>query len=345
MAYITFQPKDHFNTVLYTGNGATGRGITGVGFAPDWVWLKERADDTAAHFLNDNVRGGTKYLQSNSSSSETNDSNVITSLDSDGFTVGNDDDSNASGDTYVAWNWKAGGSGSANTDGTINSTVSVNTTAGFSIVTYTGNGSAGSTVGHGLGTTPKLILVKSNSDNYNWTVYYGIGTNYLVLNDAAGTTASNEVWNNTAATSSVFTVGNRNSTNQNTATFVAYCFAEVKGFSKFNLYNGNGSSTNAPFIYTGFKPGFIITKKLSGSDFWMLQDSARTPGNVANKYLQPNSTAVESTTNDVALDMFSNGFKLRNTGAHYNGSGGSYLSLAFAAEPLVASNEDAATAR
>jgi len=342
MAYISFQPKDHFKTVQWTGNGSTNS-ITGVGFQPDWVWGKSHTSGYS-HQLYDVLRGATYSLKTNGGTAQENLSTGLTSFDSDGFTLGSNTNINASGHTVTGWNWKAGGSGSANTDGTINSTVSVNTAAGFSIVTYTGNGSAGSTVGHGLGTTPKLIIVKSYSDNYDWVVYYGDATDYLVLNDAAGTTDSNEVWNDTAPTSTVFTVGNRNSSNQNTATFVAYCFAEKKGFSKFSSYTGNGS-TDGTFIHTGFKPGFIITKKLSGSDFWMLQDSVRSPINVANRYITPNSTAGATETNDVALDMLSNGFKLRNTGAHYNGSGGSYLSIAFAEEPFVSSNNIPATAR
>ena len=336
MAYSTIiKPSDYFNTKLYTGN-TPGQSITGIGFKPDFSWFKGRVGGGFDNSLRDVLRGSLQNISSNSTAAENTSANSVLSFDTDGFTLGTDNQSfvNENGTTYVAWNWKANGAGSANTDGSITSTVSANTTSGFSIVTYTGNSTAGATIGHGLGVAPKFIIVKSYSDNYNWTVYYGDPTDYLVLNASDATTDSNEVWNDTAPSSTVFTVGNRNSTNQNTATFVAYCFAEKTGFSKFGSYEGNGS-TDGPFVYTGFKPAFVMIKVTNGTDNWFIFDNRRSTsgGNVVDDYLYPNLSNAEGGTD--ILDFLSNGFKLRTTDGGQNGSS-NYIYMAFAESPFTA---------
>ena len=347
MAYTTINKStDHFNTKLYTGTGSA-QSITGVGFQPDWSWIKNASSGSNySHTLTDAVRGVTKHNASNNSNAEYTSTTEITSFNSDGFSVGTDVGVNSNGSTIVSWNWKANGQGSSNTDGSINTTyTSANTTAGISIIQYTGTGS-NATIGHGLGAVPSVILVKKTSGTGDWIGYFkSLGnTKNARLNETEAADTNSTVWNSTTPTSSVFSVGTFGETNGSGATFVAYCFAEKTGFSKFGSYTGNGNADGV-FIYTGFKPAFIITKRTDSGDFWMMQDSARSPTNVANKYIQANASAAESTTNDVALDMLSNGFKLRNTGAHYNGSGGSYIYLAFAEEPLVGSNNIPATAR
>jgi hypothetical protein len=341
MAYTTInKSSDYFNTKLYTGNGST-QSITGVGFQPDWLWIKNR-DGTNNHILQDAVRGATKSLESDGTGAETTSSTRVTSFDSDGFSIGSAGTNNTNTNNYVSWNWKANGQGSANTDGDITSTVSTNTTAGFSIVKYTGDGTTGQTVGHGLGSVPKLIINKQLTSQ-NWFVYHhSIGnTKVLKLNttDAETTTSG---WNNTTPTSSVFTIGTSSSTNVSGVDFINYCFAEKTGFSKFGSYTGNGNADGA-FIYTGFKPAWIMLKDTnSGSAGWMMFDNKRLGYNVDNNALYPNATAAEGTGDDV--DLLSNGFKARSTDAGINTSGNSYIYMAFG-QSLVGSNNIPCTAR
>ena len=345
MAYITFQPSDYFNTVLYTGNGST-QSITGVGFQPDWIWQKAR-NQTYDHRLFDAVRGTTKALYSNTSGSEGTESGV-TAFDSDGFSLGSAAGSNGNTVTFASWNWRAGGGqGSSNTDGSINTTyTSVNTTSGFSISTYTGTGSA-ATVGHGLGAVPKMVLVKRTNTTGNWTMYHiGSGaTKYLYLNQNAAEASASGIWNDTTPTSSVFSVGTDGEVNASGSTYVAYCFAEKKGFSKFGKYTGNGNA-NGPFIYTGFKPAFVITRRVTNNTGdWQLHDSKRTPTNVSDTILFPNGNTADSQASGYAMDMLSNGFKIRTDNNGKNNSSSDYIFLAFAEEPLVSSNNIPATAR
>ena len=335
MAYITFQPSDYFNTVLYTGNGST-QSITGVGFQPDWVWQKAR-NQTYDHRLFDAVRGTTKALYSNTSGSEGTESGV-TAFDSDGFSLGSAAGSNGNTVTYASWNWKANGQGSSNTDGSINTTyTSANTTAGFSIIKYTGSGSAG-TVGHGLGVTPDLTIRKKLNSSDDWYVHTTLiddSLDFLRLN----TTASKSDSSLTGFTSS--TIGVDNSSYEE----IIYAFATKKGFSKFGSYTGNGS-TDGTFIYTGFKPAFIMLKKTSGTGDWFINDVKRNTFNVVNSQLYPNINNVEENTSATQLDILSNGFKLRGTSSNALNSGNDvYLYMAFAEEPLVSSNDIPATAR
>lgn len=324
------KPNLYFDVVTYTGTGAT-QTISGLNFQPDFVWIKSRSAATD-NKLTDAVRGATKGLISNSTGAETTDSTGITAFTSSGFTLGSSSVYNNSGATYVAWCWKANGSGSSNTSGSITSTVSANTTSGFSVVTYTGTG-ANATVGHGLGVAPSMVIVKQRNTTRSWLVYNSnIGaTKYLVLDttDAAGTYAF--FWNNTEPTSSVFSIGTDGAVNTSGGTYVAYCFAPVAGYSAFGSYTGNGSA-DGPFVFTGFRPAFVLTKRTDSTGDWQLMDSSRDTYNVANKALFPNYALAEST--GYSKDFLSNGFKIRDSGASLNASGGTYIYMAFASAPL-----------
>ena len=342
MAYITFQPSDYFNTKLYTGNGST-QSITGVGFQPDWLWIKNR-DGTNNHILQDAVRGATKSLESDGTGAETTSSTRVTSFDSDGFSIGSAGTNNTNTNNYVSWNWKANGSGSANTDGSISSTVSANTTAGFSIVTYTGTG-ATATVGHGLGVAPSVIIQKKTSASATWLVKHpAIGTNGYIRLDASNASATDAaIWNSTDPTSTVFSIGTDATINGSGATSVAYCFAEKKGFSKFGSYTGNGNA-DGTFVYTGFRPAFVIFKLSSASgEHWGILDNKRDTFNETDTLLFANLNQAEQSGGDV--DFLSNGFKHRGTDGRSNSSGATYIYMAFASEPLVSSNDIPATAR
>ena len=345
MAYTTInKPTDHFNTLLYVGNGSDANSITGVGFKPDWVWTKNR-DHAADNYQHDIVRGVQNAIRSNNNSATYATSINLQSFDSDGFTLGTQDGLNKSGDKIVSWNWLAGGSqGSSNTDGSINTTyTSANTTSGFSISQYTGDGST-STVGHGLGVIPKVIIIKGLSNSGAWQFYHeDLGNNKkLILNTNAAESSSGYM-NNTSPTSSVFTVTNDNDIGTSGYTYVAYAFAEKTGFSKFSSYTGNGQ-TNGAFINTGFKPAWVMVKRYdSGSEDWRISDNKRDPENVMDRVLFANLSNVESDAD--VLDFLSNGFKLRTTDGGMNAAGGTYVYMAFAEAPFVGTNNIPCTAR
>ena len=345
------KPSDYFNTVTWSGDNTSPRTITGVGFQPDWVWLKNRTGGTRDHYLSDVVRGADKSLNSNLTDAEvTAESNGYTSaFTSDGFTLLNGGNSvgevNDTTRTYVAWNWLSGGTASSNTDGSITSQVSANTTSGFSIVRWSGTAS-NATIGHGLGVAPKMIICKDTSDTYNWGVYHqAIGnTKYLYLNSTAAEATSSSTWNNTTPTSTVFSVGNAGATNASgTNNMIAYCFAEKKGYSKFGSYTGNGS-TDGTFVYTGFKPAWVMVKRTNTSGgSWVITDNKRSAFNEVDKALLADSNIADYTGYD--RDFLSNGFKLRTSEASHNQSGGSFIYMAFAAEPLTGTNGIPCTAR
>ena len=346
MSYITFQPSDYFNTKLYTGTGSSNS-LTGVGFQPDLVWIKRRSA-ISSNQLFDAVRGVTKRVFSDSNEAESTDATTLTSFDSDGFTVSTHTGLNNSSDTYASWNWLANGSGSANTDGTINTTyTSANTTSGVSIIQYTGNSTSGATIGHGLGVEPSVYFCKkTNSSGDNWGFYHkSLGaTKYLLLNTNDSGLTSSAPWNDTAPTSSVITLGNATAVNGNTDTFIGYAFAEKKGFSKFGSYVGNGS-TDGTFVYTGFKPAFIIVKQSSASgESWKMWDTKRSTFNITDKWLEPDDNQAEGSGSN-GIDILSNGFKCKQTNTAMNASGATYIYMAFASEPLVSSNDIPATAR
>ena len=337
------KPTDYFNTVLYTGNGASSHAISGVGFQPDWVWLKDRSD-VANHFLFDSVRGVTKAINSNQTYAESTQVNALTAFGSDGFTVGSDGDVNGSGDLIASWNWLASNTTASNTDGSITSTVSANTTSGFSIVSYTGTG-ANATVGHSLNSSPSVIIFKSRTNGAtNWFMYNkNIGaTHHLVLNENGASSTSSTLFQDTEPTSSVFSIGTNTNTNESGATFISYCFAEKKGFSKFGSYTGNGS-TDGTFVYTGFKPAFVMMKRTGGVQDWIILDNKRPEYNETNRALYPNANYDDIGT-DKAIDTLSNGFKLRKNHEAINFSE-NYIYMAFASNPFVTSTGIPTTAR
>jgi len=482
MAYTTIDDGSaHFQTVIWSGDGSSTRSITHSGnsnLQPDWTWHKVRSH-AASHMLYDSTRGVGKRLHSDQSSAEATETNsgTITSFDSNGFSVNtgasNNFYTNQSGKTYVAWQWKAGGStptktykvvvvsdsgnkyrfrnsgdtatyaasavtldlqeggtyifdqsdssnsghplrfsttsngthgggseyttgvttsgtagnagaftqitvaasaptlyyyctqhsamggqvntnsthGQTNFDGSILSVSQANTTAGFSIVTYTGNATAGQTVGHGLGVKPEIIFAKNRSNGNNWNVYAepvdNTGNNYLSLNGTVGKESDFNMWNDTAPTTSLITLGNRNETNGSSHNMVFYCFHSVKGYSKIGSYTGNGNADGA-FIYTGFAPAWLMVKRSDGSNDWVIFDNKRTPSNVIRKYLYANSSTQEDSASagfSNMVDFLSNGFKLRNTFNNSNGSGVSVIFMAFAEHPFVSSKGVPTTAR
>ena len=328
------------NTVMdvntWTGNGSTQTITNAAGFKPDLVWVKSRSLANG-HALVDSVRGASLYLQSNSQNGDVNDSTVISAINTNGFSVGSSSLSNANAATQVGWQWQAGqGSTSSNTSGTITSTVSVNASAGFSIATYTGTGVT-STIGHGLGVAPSLIIAKSRTGTTkSWIAYHqslGAGK-YIFLNDTAAAVSSTDAWNNTTPTSSVFNVTYFSQNNESSTPYVAYCWTPIAGYSAFGSYTGNGS-TDGPFVYLGFRPKFIIVKRTDVADNWYTFDSARSGYNYANDALSPNlSDAEYSGLTYNFIDLLSNGFKMRDTYAGRNASGGNYIYMAFAENPF-----------
>jgi hypothetical protein len=332
----------------YTGTNTTlpvSNAVNGVGFQPDWVWVKNRTTATA-HMLQDSVRGATAYINSNTTSAENTNtaSDWFRSFDSNGFTVSNlttggssTIEWNNAGYNYVGWQWKAGGAAVSNTAGSITSSVSANTTAGFSVVTYTGTG-ANATVGHGLGVAPSMIIVKSRSATFTWRVYHAsIGNgNVLFLSATDASTAESTAWNSTTPTSSVFSVGTSSGTNGSAGTYVAYCFAPVAGYSAFGSYTGNGS-TDGPFVYLGFRPRFLTIKASSfAGESWYLFDTTRNTFNVIGEALVANQSSAEFSF--VMLDVLSNGFKARTTNSLCNTSGATYIYYAVAENPFAYSN-------
>jgi len=343
MAQIN-KPDEYFNTVLWTGNGTDDRSITGVGFKPDWVWYKERSN-VGDHTVHDVVRGAGERLFPADTSAESLDANSLQAFETDGFQIGTNSDVNGNTETYVAWNWLADNtSGSANTDGSISSTVSANTTSGFSIVSYTGTG-ANATVGHGLGVAPSWIVIKGRNQTEDWTTYHiSTGnTKNVILNSTAVPDTSTTYWQDTSPTSSVFYLGSSTRPNTSGGTYIAYCFAEKKGFSKFGSYTGNGNA-DGNFVYLGFKPAWVLVKNSSlGGENWVLLDNKRDIDNPTNLALFPNLSDAESGT--YPFDFVSNGFKIRDTSASYNRSGDVFIFMAFAENPLVGTNNIPATAR
>ena len=331
-----------FNIKLYTGNGSAGNAQSGLGFQPDFLWFKSRSA-ARSHGLFNAVMTRTFGLASESNTSEYTSiaGRDLASFDSDGFTVGvpeNFGSTNTSGDSIVAWAWKANGTGASNSAGSITSTVSANTTSGFSVVTYTGTG-ANATVGHGLGVAPSMIISKSRTStgsDGNWPVYHkSLGaTDYLILNTTAATAANIGAYNNTSPTSSVFSVGTFTGTNGSALGIIAYCFAPIAGYSAFGSYTGNGSA-DGPFVFTGMRPAYVMIKRSSAVADWYVLDVVRNTYNAANLNLYPNLSNAEATFS--ALDILSNGFKIRNSDNDFNASGGTYIYMAFASNPFKTS--------
>tara|TARA_R100001126_G_scaffold95341_1_gene66918 strand:+ start:16 stop:1053 length:1038 start_codon:yes stop_codon:yes gene_type:complete len=345
MAYTTIDKStNYFDTRLYTGTGAENV-VSDLGFNPDFVWFKKRSA-TEHHFLYDQVRGALKKIASSNQNAEATETQTLKSFGSGGYTLGTSAEVNGSSVTYVAWNWKANGQGSSNTDGSINTTyTSANTTTGISISKYTGTG-ANATVGHGLGVAPKMIIFKNLDTATAWDVFFhdvGQGRR-LFLDQSVSFNTSTNYMNDTYPTSTVFSVGNADNTNKSGSPMIAYCFTDVTGYQKIGSWSGNGNADGV-FIYTGFKPAFILSKNSNRNENWLIHDNKRSTYNVNQTKLSPNDTSVDSTNSAFALDFLSNGFKIRTTDTALNQSGELYAYLAIAEAPLVGSNNIPATAR
>jgi hypothetical protein len=338
-APLVTKASDVMDVVLYTGTGSALTPTSSLGFNPDLVWIKGRSGATD-HALYDSVRGVEKRLESNTTDAEVTSDSGVTAFNTAGFSVGTLAQVNTSSATYAAWAWDAGSSTVTNTQGSISSQVRANASAGFSVVTYTGTGSAGATVGHGLGVAPQMIIVKNRDTAYAWQVYHSANTanpetDYLVLNTTAATADALDRWNDTAPTSTVFSLGGGVQVNTNTEDYVAYCWTGLVGYSSFGSYTGNGSS-DGPFVYTGFRPRFLLLKCSSVGDafqHWHMFDSVRNTYNQMNARLQANSSAAEDSFS--VIDFTSNGFKLRYADAYFNQSGATYVWAAFAESPFA----------
>ena len=351
MAYTTIDdPSAYFTTVLYTGTSddsvKTVTNDANAGdFKPDWLWIKARSGSYATrdHALYDSNRGATKRLESNATDAEATDSNNV--FNTNGFTLTSNYSINGPSTNYVGWQWKCnGGTTASNTDGSITSTVQANTTAGFSIVTYTGNGTEGATFGHGLGATPDLVIVKGRADADNWAVFNGTSTTnsrslHLDTTDAEIPVSSYNFWNlywdETRPSSTVVTLGVDSKVNKNSGTKVAYCFRSIQGYSKIGKYIGNGNA-NGTFVHLGFKPAWVMTKRTDTANGWPISDNARNPFNVVDISSYANSASDANTVSN-HYDSVSNGFKLRGTSTGWNTSGGTYIYIAFAEHPFVSS--------
>jgi len=373
MAYTTIDdPSQYFQTTLYTGDGSSSNAITNGGnsdLQPDWIWIKDRVA-TNGHGLQDTSRGITKVLFANGDDYEDQYTNtMVSSVQSDGFTVPNNSNSNTNSNKYVAWQWKCnGGSRTTFTESGNNpgGGYQANTTAGFSIVDYTGTSGAG-TVSHGLGAVPKVLIVKNRDASIDWAVYHRNASSagndsYLELNTTDAVATAGTAWNDTSPSSSVFTVGTNARTNTNNETFIAYCFAEIQGYSKFGSYIGGGdvagnNDASGPFIHTGFKPAWVMLRNTKNGEGWFIHDSkiddngvndagnpAGAVGNPVERRFQVNTTQAEvGTTN--AVDFLSNGFKLRTDTGSHNGADDSFIYMAFAEHPFVSSKGVPVTAR
>jgi len=352
MAYTDIDdPSAYFQTTLYTGNGQAGHAITNSGnsdLAPNWVWIKQR-NGTGTHRITDSVRGVQDEFIANDSIAEDTNGGGLSAFGSDGFTLGDSGAYNGNNNTYVSWNWKAGTSfsndASATSVGTIDSAGSVSTDAGFSIQTYTGTGSEG-TIGHGLGATPKIIFYKRLTGDGSWVVQSTLLANrtQLVLNGTDAVITASNLADNTNWSSSVFAVGTNADMNADGVPYIAYCFADVQGYSKIGSYVGTGN-VDGTFIHLGFKPAFTMIKKTNATSVWHLADNKRIGFNPLNYRLQPGNSDAEYQGSEIYSDFLSNGFKLRNTDDDTTGSGDSYIYMAFAENPFVTSTGVPATAR
>jgi hypothetical protein len=353
------KPNLYFNTILYTGDGASPRTLTGVGFQPDLVYIRNR-DQAGSWAWYDAVRGtgASKNFSTDSANAEGSGGDAtgygfLSAFNTDGFSVTTGTVAynivNQSSIKYSAWNWLGANTTASNTSGTITSTVSANTTAGFSIVSYTGTG-ANATVGHGLGVAPSFIIFKTRNASYNWIVWtkaFATPTSqYLRLNLTDGVVSGNNPLNGTLPSSTVISLSSDNNVNESAKTYIAYCFAEIKGYSKFGSYIGNGSA-NGTFVYTGFKPAFILIKRDLNATNWLMYDNKRDPFNVMFRLLQPNTNSAEATADPTVtnIDFLSNGFKLPTTWTGINGSGSTYYYMCFAENPFVSSKGIPTTAR
>ena len=345
MAFIN--AKDHFKVKLYTGTGSS-QSITGVGFQPDFCWVKQRSG-TENHFLNNSIQGSTKVYQTDTSAAEQTSSNGMTAFGADGFTVNTDTGYNGNGSTYLSWNWKAGTtSGITQGGASITPTsYSFNAAAGFSMIKYNGTGS-NATVPHGLGKPPKMIIIKSTSHAENWVIgHSNMDDNpadswqyYMNFLSAVRDSNSNR-WQNTLPTNDVFSLGTEDQVN-GSKTYIAYCWSEIPGYSAFGMYKGINDAFG-PMCVTGFKPAWVLVRNVSASNNWFIQDSERLGYNPQNHLSKPNSNGADDT--GTHIDILSNGFKVKSSSANNNGSGNYMIYAAFAKAPAVGANNVPCTAR
>ena len=345
MAYTTADAKSNFKVLNYSGNGSTNA-VTGVGFQPDLVWGKSHTSGYS-HQIYDSARGATYSIKtaSNGNNAQETLSDGLTAFDSDGFTLGSNTNINANGHTITSWNWKAGSSAS-NSNGSITTETRVNSNAGFSIVKFTGNNTAGATIGHGLGAKPDMMWFKNTSaSSTDWRIYFPTlrGNNKAVEFNITGEEFTTSSINNTDPTSTLITLGADANVNGNGNTMIAYCFVNKPGFSTCGIYGGNGN-TDGTFCYTGFKPRMLVIKREDSTDGWFVYDDQRSPGNVTDDYLTFNGTGANTQSSAVNLDMYSHGFKLKNTDGGHNNSSGEYLYFAFGTS-LSGTNDIPCTAR
>tara|TARA_A100001011_G_scaffold359496_1_gene406046 strand:- start:844 stop:1896 length:1053 start_codon:yes stop_codon:yes gene_type:complete len=342
MAYTTIDdPSVYFQIALYTGNDSSNA-ITNDGnsdLQPDWLWTKNRSS-SADHKIFDSTRGVTKFLESNTNDAEGTQANLLSSFNSDGFTLGAGGETNSSSTNYVAWQWKAnGGSRTTFTESGDNpgGGYQANTTAGFSIVDFVGTGANG-TVQHGLGVAPRWYIIKNRDRSANWQVYHedNGNTHYIKLNGTGAKLDNHEIFNDTSPTSSVFSVGIDQSVNFNGENHIAYVFAEIQGYSKFGSYTGNGNA-DGPFVYTGFKPAWLLIRRTDSAQNWNLHDNKRSTFNTTKADLFPNLSNAEETGNGNFIDFLSNGFKHRASTNSLNASSGDFIYMAFAQHPFVSS--------
>ena len=347
MAYTAIDdPGSFYNALLYTGTGAT-YALTGLGFQPDFVWIKCRDAGSRSHIWTDSVRGTDSQISCDDTLAETTFTDAVTAFGADGFTLGADTGNgevNESTDTFIGWNWKAGSTtGSAGSPTITPSGYSFNQTSGFSVIAYTGTMSL-ATLPHGLGVKPDLIITKQFNTGRNWSSYWSAlgATHYIKINASEAIGTSSAYWNDTEPDTTVFTVKNQDETN-GSGTMIAYCFTSIQGYSKMSSYIGNGNA-NGVFVYTGFRPAWLMIKNEAGSEDWHLYDNKRSTYNVVNRTLDPNQNTVGYDI-DPSVDFVSNGFKLRGTATAINGSGASYLFAAFAESPFVNSSSVPCNAR
>ena len=355
MAYTNIDdPSAFFQTTLYTGNGAGSHAITNTGnsdLQPDWLWIKKR-NGAVNHLLHDSVRGVNNLLVSNTTAVDDSNSNIVLGFDSDGFRVGANSASNNNNDTFVAWQWKAGTSftndASSTSVGSIDSAGTVNTDSGFSIISYTGTGSNG-TIAHGLGAKPNIIINKTRDTTAQmWSFYHSSlgATKHLGLDRVNAVDTGAAYYQDTEPTSTVFSVGSESATNHNGAAMIAYCFAEKPGYSKVGSYIGNGNA-NGSFLYTGFKPAWVLVKSSTYAGSWLIWDNKRSTSggfNTNHYILVPSNDEAEQQGTNYAIDILSNGFKLRNTNGNVQNSGETMVYIAFAHQPVVTSEGVPATA-
>ena len=347
--YISFQPKDYYSTVLYTGTGAT-RTVTGVGFQPDFTWIKQR-DGTYYQQLYDSARGAGYHLASNDTAAQSAlDTAGLSAWTADGFTVNTRAQVNYNTGTFTSWNWKGGTTSGITTDGSTTitpSAYSFSATSGISIVQYSGNNTSGAKVAHGLGAAPGMIIVKTINTANSWNIYQQAvdataPEDYYMTFGTDARTDDSSRWNDTAPDSVNFTLGNAAAVNGSSNTMIAYCFANKTGYSKIGSYVGNGVA-DGTFVYTGFRPAFLMIKRYDGVASWYVYDDKRLGYNVDNNANRPDADWATDTTD--VLDLVSNGFKLRNSGSSWNGSLDDYVYAAFAEFPIVSSNDVPGVAR